>query len=349
MRGRPLSELFSNGQGASVELQWLQDTVRRAGYIRGHETTCRDFEDRQIIVELTGTDLRNDQGESVGISVILRDITNRKHREAEIQRLNASLNQQVAERTRELAEKIEELAQANTELQKLDRMRSEFVSLVSHQIRAPLTNMRGAFERMQAGCNMPGTTCNRMFDILNQQSMRLDRLVQDVLNVARIEAGEVALHQEPISLLPVVEQVVKQTRARSADRLIHLPLKPGLPLVYADRDYIQEILDNLLDNADKYSAPEGEVTIDVRANQTEVVLSVRDSGPGIPEEDLDRIFDKFYRADSSDSQSSYGYGLGLYICRSLVKAQGGHIWAENHPAGGGVFSFTLSVWQGEDG
>jgi K+-sensing histidine kinase KdpD len=202
---------------------------------------------------------------------------------------------------------------------------------------------------MQAGCGVPNAACSRMFDILNQQAMRLDRLVQDVLNVARIEAEEVVLHREPISVLPVVKQVVEQTRARSVDRPIHLPLKPGLPLVFADRDFVAEILANLLDNADKYSAPGNVVSIDVRADQTEVVLSVRDSGPGIPDEALGRIFDKFYRADGGDSQSSYGYGLGLYVCRSLVKAQGGHIWAENHPDGGAVFSFTLPVWQGEDG
>ncbi len=349
MRGQPLSDIFSNEQGATVELQWLMDTVRQAGYLRGHEATCRDSEDREIIAELTATDLRNDHGTSVGISIILRDITNRKHREAEIRRLNANLNQQVAERTRELAEKIEELAQANTKLQKLDHMRSEFVSLVSHQIRAPLTNMLGATERMRAGCGIPSAACNRMFDVIDQQVIRLDRLVQDVLNVTRIESGEVALHKEPISILPVVEQVVRQTDARSAERPINLPLKPGLPLVYADRDYVAEILANLLDNADKYSPPGGAVTIGVAADQTQVVLSVHDSGLGIPEEDLGRIFDKFYRSDNSDSQPSYGYGLGLYICRSLAEAQGGHIWAENHPNGGAVFSFTLPVWQGDDG
>lgn len=349
MQGRLLSELFSNEIGATVELRWLVDTVRQAGYVRGHEATCRNSEDREIIVELTATNLTNDQGKSVGISVILRDITDRKRREEEIQRLNASLNRQVAERTRELAEKVDALARANAELQKLDAMRSEFVSLVSHQIRAPLTNIRGAVERMQAGCGVPNAACSRMFDILNQQAKRLDRLVQDVLNVARIEAGEVVLHKEPISVLPVVKQVVEQTRARSVERPIHLPLKPGLPLVFADRDFVTEILANLLDNADKYSSPGNVVSIDVRADQTEVVLSVRDSGPGIPDEALGRIFDKFYRAEGGDSQSSYGYGLGLYVCRSLVKAQGGHIWAENHPDGGAVFSFTLPVWQGEDG
>ena len=115
-----------------------------------------------VAVELTATHLTDEAGQYLGMSVILRDVTERKRREEEIRRLNASLTEQVAERTRELAEKVEELARANTELQKLDRMRSEFVSLVSHQLRAPLTNMYGAVERIEANCS--GDDCHLCSD-----------------------------------------------------------------------------------------------------------------------------------------------------------------------------------------
>jgi K+-sensing histidine kinase KdpD len=297
-------------------------------------------------VELTATLLPTDQGQPAGISIILRDITDRRRREEEIRRLNASLNEQVAARTRELAAKVEELALANAALQELDQTRSEFVSLVSHQIKAPLTNMNGAIQRMQIDCRTINPTCNRMFGIFEQQVDRLDRLVQDVLNASRLEAGEMSLQPEPISVLPVVQQVVEQTLARTTDRPIQLPVKPGLPLVYADRDRIAEVLANLLDNADKFSPPGAEIVLRVGADQTEVTISVRDCGPGLPLGDLERVFDKFHRTDSSDSQAAYGFGLGLYVCRRLVTAQGGRIWAENHPDGGAVFSFTLPVWQG---
>ena len=103
------------------------------------------------------------------------------------------------------------------------------------------------------------------------------------------------------------------------------------------------MLANLLDNADQYSPGGQSVAVEVRADQTEVTVSVRDAGPGIPPGDLERVFEKFYRADNSDSQVAYGYGLGLHICRRLVQAQGGRIWAENAPTGGAVFSFTLPV------
>jgi PAS domain S-box-containing protein len=345
IKGQPLSDLFGKTEAALIEVQWLNQTVQKAGFVRGYETTCRDIEGRAIAVELTATRLIDEAANAIGMSVILRDVTERKRREAEIRRLNANLSEQVADRTRELAQKVEELARANTELQKLDQMRTEFVSLVSHQLRAPLTNMRGATERMLNQCGAINATCGRMFIVLDQQVDRLDRLVQDVLSTTRIEAGELTLQSEPISVLPIVQQVVDQTRARPDARSIHIPTKPGLPLVFADRDRVAEVLTNLLDNADKYSPHDKEIDIDVQADQTEVTITVRDFGMGLPPSDLDRIFDKFYRADNSDAQTAYGYGLGLYVCRRLIEAQGGRIWAENAHDGGAIFYFTLPVAQ----
>jgi PAS domain S-box-containing protein len=342
-RGRLLTDLLGGGEAAEVELRWLVEAVQQAGFVRGHETTGWDAEGRPVAVELTATRLADEAERYLGLSVILRDITDRKRREEEIRRLNANLMEQVAERTRELAEKVEALGRANVELQKLDRMRSEFVSLVSHQLRAPLTNMHGAVEHIGANCGIMNATCVRMLTILNQQVERLDRLVRDVLNTARIESGDLILQPEPVSVLPVVQQVVEQIRARTTDRPFSLPTKPGLPLVFADRDRVAEVLTNLLDNADKYSPRGTDILIEVQADQTEVTLAVRDSGRGLPPGDLDRVFDKFYRADSSDAQTAYGYGLGLYVCRQLIEAQGGRIWAENAPGGGAVFSFTLPV------
>ncbi|MCL4505411.1 MAG: ATP-binding protein [Chloroflexi bacterium] len=343
IKGKPLAQLLKGDAATTnVEYQWLRQVVRDAGYVRGHETSCLDANGREIDVELTATGLKDDD-RFIGMSVVLRDVTERRRREEEIRRLNASLSEQVLARTKELDVKIEQLARANAGLQALDRLRSEFVSVVSHQIRAPLTNMRGAAERMRVDCGTMNVTCSRMFTILEQQAVRLDRLVQDVLNTARIEAGSLVLHTEPISVLPVVQQVVDQMRARMGNREIRVPTKPGLPLAMADRDRAAEILANLLDNADKYSPSGQEICVDVQADQTEITLSVRDHGRGLSNVDLDQLFHKFYRADSSDSQTVYGYGLGLYVCRNLVQAQGGRIWAENATDGGAVFSFTLPV------
>lgn len=345
VQGKFLSVILGNSEGAEVEARWLLETAEQNGYLRGHETMCRRANGRELNAEITATHISDDQGDSIGISVVLRDISNRKRREQEIRRLNTSLNQQVAERTKQLADKVGELAQANIDLKNLDQMRTEFVSLVSHQIRAPLTNVRGAVERMQTDCSLPNQTCERMFNILQKEVSRLDRLVQDVLSAARIESGELVLNQEPLSVLPILRQVVEQISARISDRKIHLPEKPGLPLIYGDRDRLIEVLLNLLDNADKYSPPGEDISFEIRADQSEITISVNDSGPGLSQDTIERVFDKFYRADTSDAQKTYGYGLGLYVCRLLIEAQGGSIWAKNHPDGGATFSFTLPVWQ----
>jgi K+-sensing histidine kinase KdpD len=207
--------------------------------------------------------------------------------------------------------------------------------------------MRGAVEQMQIGCGMINSTCERMFTVLEQQIFRLDRLVQDVLNAAQIESGEIGINVEPISIFHTIHQVVEQFQTRTSDREVTVQEKPGMPLVLADSLRISEVLVNLLDNADKYTAQNKEISIDVRADQTEVSVAVRDFGSGIPLRDINHLFEKFYRTDSSDSQSAYGYGLGLYVCRYLVEAQGGRIWVENHIDGGAVFTFTLPVWEGK--
>jgi PAS domain S-box-containing protein len=341
--GQPFTKLLGSGEAAEAEFNWLMAEMRQSGLVRAYETTGHDSAGRLVWIGLTATSLETTTGASSGMSVILRDITERKRREEEVQRLNVSLSEQVAERTRELAEKVGALARANAELQKLDQMRMEFVSIVSHQIRAPLTNMQGAVERMESDCTVVNLTCKRMFDVLSQQASRLDRLVSDVLSAARIDADEIVLHPEPISILPVAQQIANQIKTRTHLRPIHLPTKPGLPFVFADRERVAEVISNLLDNADKYSPPGTPVEIDLRADETGVTLCVRDRGKGLPKADLDRIFDKFYRVNGGDDQSSYGYGLGLYVCRKLIEAQGGRIWAENHRDGGAVFSITLPI------
>lgn len=347
-RGHPFSDLLGGGEAARVENRWLCEEVQQRGSVRGHETTCFAADGRRVEVEATVTLLKSDNGRPAGMSVILRDITRRRRRAEESQRLNTTLSQQAAERNSELAVKVRELGQANLELHKLDRTRSEFVSLVSHQIRAPLTNMGGAVQRMQTDCGAINPTCARMFTIFEQQVNRLDRLVQDVLNASQLEAGEASLQPEPVSVMPIVRQAAAEIRAGTPDRTIHVAEKPGLPLVYADRDRVAEVLVNLLDNADKYSPKGKDIAVQLRADQTEVTVAVHDAGPGIPSQDLERIFDKFYRTDSSDAQTAYGYGLGLYVCRKLIEAQGGRIWAENQPEGGALFSFALPVWQEKD-
>lgn len=337
---RRLAEALGDGPGPRIESRWLLETLEAQGSLRGFEVSLTSPSGGSITLEgracaLSGAGPRR-------YTIVWRDVSGRSRHERALSRRLTELDASYARQTNELAQKVEALARANRELQELDQTRADFISLVSHQIRAPLTNMLGAVEAMHTGCASPTTICQHMFTVMRDQIARLTRLVKDVLSMTRVESGDLALHLEPVSVMAVLKQAVEQVGARGA-RAFHLPYLPVVPLVMADRDHVTEVLVNLLDNADKYSPPSDDVRVEIRPTETEVVVSVLDSGPGLRVEDLERIFEKFYRAEAGDSQRAYGYGLGLYVCRLLTEAQDGRIWAANRPEGGSNFSLALPV------
>ncbi|MBI3760428.1 MAG: hypothetical protein HY260_01010 [Chloroflexi bacterium] len=287
----------------------------------------------------------------IGVWLTLRIVRGwveaKEQAEAEVYRLNAELQQRVEERTQELRDKNEALAAANTELQQLDRMKSEFVSLVSHELRAPLTNMRGALELMEDGEAALSPNCLRILGIVNEQASRLARMVDEVLNVSRIEAGGLALAREAVDVVWVADQVVDEFAARNARRKFRRPRGSLQPRLWADPDRLHEVIANLVDNAVKYSPDEGEVMLEVEARDGEGWVSVSDSGPGIPFDQRSRLFEKFHRLDSGDAKETYGYGLGLYLSRRLVEAMGGRIWVESEPGRGTTFRFALPLADGQ--
>ncbi len=190
--------------------------MREHGYVHNYETERIAKDGRRVNVDLTRTALRNEQGEIAGCSAILRDITERVRSEQSIQELNLELETKVAERTTQLASATEqlrrrntELEKANVELQKLDELKSEFVSMVSHELRAPLTNINGSIELLLEGhapCYDPGH--RDLLQIVGEQSARLTRLVQGILNVSRIEAGQLILQPQAFNIVGLIEKVV---------------------------------------------------------------------------------------------------------------------------------------------
>jgi signal transduction histidine kinase len=270
-------------------------------------------------------------------------VKQKEQAEAEVYRLNAELQQRVDERTRELRQKAEALAAANAQLQELDQLKSEFVSLVSHELRAPLTNMHGAIELMEGGCPTLNPTCTRMFKIVSEQIGRLGRIVDDVLNVSSIESDNLTLARQAVDVIWITDRVVDEFAARHAQRKFHRPRGPLHPRLWADPDRLHEVVANLVDNAAKYSPADGDVSVSIEIRDHEGIVSVSDSGPGIPPEEQARIFEKFYRLDSGDSKETYGYGLGLYICRRLIEAMEGRIWVESEPNHGATFRLALPL------
>jgi signal transduction histidine kinase len=181
----------------------------------------------------------------------------------------------------------------------------------------------------------------QMLQIIGEQSARLTRLVQGILNVSRIEARKLAVHPEPLMITSLIQRVVKNMQPNSVRHQIVIPVPDGLPKVWADQDRIEEVLTNLLDNAIKYSPDGGIIAIDAQAGDDTVVVSISDSGLGIPAKELDKIFEKFHRVERGDARVTYGHGLGLYISRKLIEAHGGRMWVESALGKGSTFSFSL--------
>ena len=336
---------------ARGEVEWLADHMKEHGYIQHYETERISKDGHRVIVDLTRTTITNEKGEIIGSSAILRDITARVQAEQAIQQLNLELETKVIERTAQLATATEELRRryrelekANEELKKLDELKSEFVSMVSHELRAPLTNINGSIELLLEGT----TPCydpehRELLQIVSEQSQRLTRLVKGILNVSRIEAGQLVLQPQAFNILGLVEKVIDVWETREVANRFERPRTVNLPSVWADRDRTEEILFNLIDNAIKYSPEGAAIRVEAESNGRFVAISVSDRGIGIPEDEIDRIFEKFHRVDRKDAMESYGHGLGLYICRRLVEAQGGQIWVESVVGEGSTFRFSLPL------
>ncbi len=234
-----------------------------------------------------------------------------------------------------------------TREKELERMKNEFISMVSHQLRAPLTNIRASLELLREGTDPE--LSKELMDIVYTQSLRLSSFVDLVLEIMRIEEGRYQPELEPVSLRPLIHEVVDSFRARAQNRRFEIELPEVLPFAFADKRSLEIVLSNLLDNAVKYSPESGKVRVSARVRASEILISVMDEGPGIPPEHRDKIFERFYRIDGSDAQSTYGYGLGLYISKKLLEPQRGEIWVEDGTTKGLCVVFSIPQWRAEDG
>jgi len=250
--------------------------------------------------------------------------------------------------TGELADRNRQLARANEELRELDRMKSDFVSLVSHQLRAPLTNINGALELVSQDANLLPAVSQRTLRILADEGHRLSHMIETILDVSRLEAGQLTPSAGPVALEPLLARVCASVVANEADRRDwKLEVTPELPPVWADETLLEEIVRNLVENAVRYSRPGQPIDVSARRAPGSVTISVADHGPGIPAEKQRDIFRSFFRLDQSESAPG-GYGLGLYFADKLVRAQGGEILVESpiwpdRVAPGTRFLFTLPV------
>lgn len=225
----------------------------------------------------------------------------------------------------------------------VDRMKSEFIATVSHELRTPMTSVKGALGLLLGGAMGPVPEAQReLLTIALSNSDRLIRLINDILDLSRIEAGRLELHREPIDLNTVVQGALRELEGFRSQRDIQLSvaLAPDLPQALADPDRIGQVLVNLVGNALKFTDPGGHVTVRTQKAGDEVQVAVADTGPGIPPEHLESIFERFHRAGGQTAGKG-GTGLGLAICKAIVREHGGRIWAESELGRGSVFTFAL--------
>jgi two-component system phosphate regulon sensor histidine kinase PhoR len=231
-----------------------------------------------------------------------------------------------------------------TNLRRLERVRRDFVANVSHEFKTPLTAIQGFAETLLGGALDDKTNRERFVEIIREQARRLARLTDDLLKLSRIEAGQAELELRPISVAALVNGCVETTRLKAELKglRINVDLPEGLPPVRGDGAQLGEVLQNLLDNALQYTLPGGQIDVTARASDHEVIFTVADTGIGIPESDLERIFERFYRVDAARSREAGGTGLGLSIARHIVDAHGGRIWVESAVGQGSRFHFSIA-------
>ena len=228
---------------------------------------------------------------------------------------------------------------------RLEEMRRQFLSDASHEIRTPLTAIGGFAAAIADGTAQTPEQRVRSAALIVREVERLTRLVNDLLSLSRIESGAVKLELEEVELPDLVQEAVESfgKQVEEKDVRIELDLAPDLPPVRADADRIQQVLLNLLSNALRFNLPNGEIAVSARREDGLVRVAVRDSGPGIPPDQLPLIWERFHRADSSRARQDGGTGLGLAIVRSIVEAHGGSVSAESELGKGSTFSFTVPV------
>ncbi len=255
----------------------------------------------------------------------------------ELWQSHQELEQRVSQRTKELA-------MANEKLKKIDKLKSEFVSAVSHELRTPLTSIKGYAAILMAGKlgAVPEAVKERLGKI-DKHSDSLTKLINDLLDISRIESGKAGMKLEKLNLQGVVDEAIDIIAPQIKEKNIQLSknIPKGLPACLADKAPLERVLTNLLGNAIKFTPEKGKISIKAGENKGFLQIDVSDSGIGITEEDLVSIFEEFYRADNAINQKLKGTGLGLPLVKRIVEAHKGKIWARSKPGKGTTFSFIL--------
>jgi signal transduction histidine kinase len=296
------------------------------------------------VEELRSTVARGVERRRLGLELKSR-ITELERANKEIADINSSLQVRIDEATAELKERYEQLKE-------LDRMKSQFLSIASHELKTPITAMSGflqvALRRVRRlsegeGEQSPAEGLRAILEqleVVYRQTGKLARLIDELLDVSRIQTGRIEFRYGDFDLGDLADEVATRMQLTTTTHQIKVTRENGA-MVTADRDHIEQVLNNLVTNAIKYSPGGGSIVIEVGREDRGVRISVRDQGIGIPEKELESIFGLFYRSPDRAARDQAGMGLGLYISKEIVNRHGGRIWAESGGEGGSIFHVTL--------
>lgn len=231
-----------------------------------------------------------------------------------------------------------------TKSKEIEQLQHDFVSIVSHELRGPLTAIKGFIKTLlKKQDRLPPETQQDFLETINQQADRLNQLVEDLLNVSRIESRRLKMTLTDVDLAGMAKMLLADFQTKWGDHQITIEAETGLPAVRADEKKVEEILINLIDNAVKYSPAGGPVKVSMWTSHESVEVAIEDSGIGMAPEDTMKLFQKFHRIATTETQDIGGTGLGLYIVKSLVEAHGGNIIVTSAPGVGSTFTFSLPL------
>lgn len=285
------------------ELDELVQRVQAEGQVFDYELKLPDLSERWLRVNAAG--ISNSAGEREGMILVFHDLTR---------------------------------------LKQLERTREEFVANVSHELRTPLSLIKGYVETLLDGARNNPEVAERFLKIIERNASRLDLLIQDLLTISALESGRMKLNLQPVDLHALTDKVLTDLHGKADNKKVSLTNTVSDLTAKADSNRLDQVFANLVDNAIKYGRANGTVTVGGKKLDDErLEMFVRDDGPGIPPEALERVFERFYRADKARSRDQGGTGLGLSIVKHIVQAHGGEVRVESEPGKGATFFFTLPV------
>jgi len=229
-----------------------------------------------------------------------------------------------------------------TKFREAEQLKSTFISIISHELKTPVSLIKGyAGTLRRDDAKWDSKTVQESLTVIEEEADRLTGLIENLLDASRLQAGALKLNVSEVALNTMAEQLAKKFQTQSSAHTFVVEFPPAFPILHADEERVRQVMTNLISNAIKYSPDGGSITIKGRADTDKVTITVSDQGPGLPADELPRVFDRFYRADTAATKRAQGAGLGLYLAKAVIEAHNGEIWAESQQGEGAEFSFSL--------